>query len=357
MEAALSPAPDTVLPSRAALHARLALYPRLRFMGSKYKLAGRLAEIFDSLPPGPALDAFSGSGIVSYALKALGRSVVSNDHLVFAAALTEALVENDGIVLDTEDIEQICSDNLDGRNFIGRTFAGLYFPDEDHAFLDGAWSHIDGLLGAKRALAIGALCQAAAWKQPRGVFTITTPRYDDGRRQMRMSLQALFREAVQNFNRAVFPSAGVACRSACGEVFDVDPAGYSVVYLDPPYAPPRDDTCYIKRYHFLEGLATYWRGQEIMWETRSRKLAKRYTPFAYKRSVRGALDRLFEQFDASALVVSYGSNAALEVRELECLLRKHKQDVRRVEVPHRYAFGTHGAANRRVATEYVFVAT
>jgi DNA adenine methylase/adenine-specific DNA-methyltransferase len=49
---------------------------------------------------------------------------------------------------------------------------------------------VDELAGARRALAIGALCLAAAWKQPRGVFTVTTPRYDDGRRQLRMRLEA-----------------------------------------------------------------------------------------------------------------------------------------------------------------------
>ena len=35
-------------------------------------------------------------------------------------------------------------------------------------------------------------------------------------------------------------------------------AGADLVYLDPPYAPPRDDNDYLKRYWFLEGLATYW---------------------------------------------------------------------------------------------------
>ena len=141
----------------------------------------------------------------------------------------------------------------------------------------------------------------------------------------------------------------------CGEVFDLDPAGVAVAYLDPPYAPPRDDTCYIKRYHFLEGLATYWRGQEIMWGTRSRKLVKRHTPFASKKTVRDALDRTFEHFRDASVVVSYGSNAALGVDELESLMRRHTPAVERIEIPHTYAFGTHGAARRRAATEYVLV--
>lgn len=327
-------------------------YPRIRFMGSKYRLAPKLAELFATLPAGPAVDAFSGSGVVAYTLKSGGREVLANDHLTFTSTLAEALVANEGEQLTDGDVARICSPNRDGRDFIARTFDGLYFSREDHAFLDAAWSHVDELTGAKRALALSALCLAAAQKQPRGVFTVTTPRYDDGRRQFRMSLEELFREAVGRCNAAVIPGAA---RARCGDVFDVhEPA--AIAYLDPPYAPPRDDTCYVKRYHFLEGLATYWRGQEIMWETRTRKLVKRPTPFGSKRTAAAALDRLFDHFrDVEALVVSYGSNAALGAEELEGLLGRHRRSVERHEIAHRYAFGTHRTAERRVATEYVFV--
>jgi DNA adenine methylase/adenine-specific DNA-methyltransferase len=324
-------------------------------MGSKYRLAPRLAELFLTLPPGPAVDAFSGSGVVAYTLKATGRPVLANDHLMFAAELARATVENGSERLDAVDLERLTSDNRDGRAFVATTFEGLYFPQTDHQFLDAVWSHVDGLSASKRAIAISALCLAAAWKQPRGVFTVTTPRYDDGRRQLRMSLRQLFVEAAAAFNRAVFD--GPPSRASCGDVFAIDPEPYALAYLDPPYAPPKDDTCYIKRYHFLEGLATYWEGQEIMWETRTRKLRKRHTPFAYKRSAREALDRTFEHFRKSTIVLSYGSNAAVTVEELEAMLRRHKRFVRRVEIPHTYGFGTHVAAKRRVATEYVLVAT
>jgi adenine-specific DNA-methyltransferase len=336
------------------LEQRLSVYPRLRYMGSKHRLGARLGEVFGELPPGPAVDAFSGSGVVSYVLKAGGRSVVANDQLAFAAAVTEALVANDDERLTEDDVATICSGNQDGRDFIQSTFDGLYFPRADHAFLDAAHSQIAALPKPKRALAIGALCLAAAWKQPRGVFTITTPRYDDGRRQFRTSLEDLFTEAAQAFNEAVFAGAQ-KCESRQGDALTI--AGeYAVAYLDPPYAPPRDDADYIKRYHFLEGLATYWEGQEIMWETRTRKLAKRHTPFASKRTAKVALERLFEHFKESTLVVSYGSNAAMDVRELESMLRRHKRSVRTLEIPHRYAFGTHANATRRMSREYILIA-
>jgi DNA adenine methylase/adenine-specific DNA-methyltransferase len=332
----------------------MAGYPRLRFMGSKHRLVPRLAELFATLPPGPAVDAFSGSGVVAYTLKTAGRPVLANDQLAFAATLARATVENDGERLEADDVARLLAGNRDGRDFIATTFAGLYFPEEDHAFLDAAWSQLERLGGAKRALAVAALCLAAAWKQPRGVFTVTTPRYDDGRRQLRMSLRDLFLEAVAAFNAAVI--AGPPCRAVQGDVFAIDPEPYALAYLDPPYAPPRDDADYIKRYHFLEGLATYWRGQEIMWDTRTRKLRKLPTPFASKRSAADALDRTFDHFRRSAIVLSYGSNAALGVDALEALLRRHKRRVRRVEIPHSYGFGTHAAAHRRAVTEYVLVA-
>src|SRR3954454_443660 len=204
-------------------------YPRIRFMGSKHRLAPRLAEIFATLPDGPAVDAFSGSGVVAHTLKASGRPVLANDQLAFAATIAEAVVANDGERLSPEDANRICSGNLDGRDFIARTFDGLYFPRADHEFLDAAWSHVDRLTGAQRALALSALCLAAAWKQPRGVFTVTTPRYDDGRRQLAMSLEALFREAVGRFNQAVFLGEQ-RCESRQGDGLTIE-GEYAVAYL------------------------------------------------------------------------------------------------------------------------------
>jgi adenine-specific DNA-methyltransferase len=330
-------------------------YPRLRFMGSKYRLLPYLGEVLSQLEFDTALDAFSGSGVVSYALKRSGHPVTANDFLHFSAAVARATVENRSAMLDEADVSLVTGPPADDRDFIRRTFAGVYFPEDDHRFLDSAWSHIDLMEGHKRDVAIAGLCLAAARKQPRGVFTVTDLRYDDGRRQLRLPLRDLFREAVAEYNAVVFDS-GQTCRVMCGDVFALDPRGYDLVYLDPPYAPPRDDNCYIKRYHFLEGLSVYWRGQEIMQHTASRKLKKRFTPFSYKHTVSGALAELFDRFRDSTIVLSYGSNSVPSADEIHGLLRQVKPTVRVHEIDHRYSFGTHAAAKRRSAQEYVFVA-
>lgn len=82
-------------------------------------------------------------------------------------------------------METIAGPPADDRDFIRKTFSGVFFTHDDVAFLDAAWSHIDALRGHKRALAIAALCLAAARKQPREVFTLTgnLSRDDDGVRR------------------------------------------------------------------------------------------------------------------------------------------------------------------------------
>jgi adenine-specific DNA-methyltransferase len=341
-------------PALDGVLARAARFPRLRYMGSKYRLVPYLAGLFDELGGRTTLDAFSGSGIVAYTLKALGCSVTANDFLAFPAVIAQATVANQRSRLTAAEIERITGPPADDRDFIQRTFDGLYFTANDRAFLDSAWSHIDLMPGNTRALAISALVLAAARKQPRGVFTVTGLRYDDGRRDLRLPLREQFGEAAEAYNAVVFDN-GRPCRASCGDVFDLDPAGYDVVYLDPPYAPPRDDNCYIKRYHFLEGLAVYWRGQTILERTRTKKLAKRYTPFSYQRTVVEALRDTFKRFARSTIVLSYSSNAVPGAETIETLLQEAKGEVEVREIDHRYHFGTHSQAERRMATEYLFI--
>jgi DNA adenine methylase/adenine-specific DNA-methyltransferase len=332
---------------------RAAAFPRLRYMGSKYKLVPQLAEVFAEIGGTTALDAFSGSGVVAYMLKALGYQVTTNDFLNFPAVIAAATVVNGTERLTPDDVDLICGPPADDRDFIRSTFDGLYFDAEDREFLDSAWSHIDHLTGARRSLAISALVLSAARKQPRGVFTFTDRRYDDGRRDLRLPLREHFRERVAEYNSVVFDN-GRESQALHGEVSALD-SGYDVVYLDPPYAPPKDDNCYIKRYHFLEGLAVYWRGQQIMEATKTRKLAKKYTPFSYKRTVTQALRDTFTQFADSTIVLSYSSNAVPDAGTIEAVLREVKGSVEVRHMNHRYSFGTHAAARRREVSEYLFI--
>ncbi|SNS95239.1 DNA adenine methylase [Rhodococcoides kyotonense] len=324
-------------------------------MGSKYRLVPHLASVFGDLGGRTALDAFSGSGVVSYLLKSMDYEVTSNDFLNFPTVIATATTVNNSQRLTAGDVDRICGPAVDDRHFIQETFEGLYFNESDRRFLDSAWSHIDSMVGYKRSIAISALILSAARRQPRGVFTFTdASKYDDGRRDLTLSLQDHFREHAISYNRAVF-STGLRHQAITGDVFDL-PTGYDVVYLDPPYAPPRDDADYMKRYHFLEGLSVYWLDQVIMQNTSTKKIEKKYTPFAYKRTVVDAMRRLFEKFADSAIVLSYSSNAVPDKDTIVGLLKEVKSDVTVIPIAHTYSFGTHPTAARRGASEYLFVA-
>lgn len=324
-------------------------------MGSKYKLVPALHTVFSEIGGATALDAFSGSGVVSYLLKADGFAVTSNDFLHFPTSIARATVVNSSTVLSDERVEQICGPAADDRDFIQSKFDGLFLSAEDRRFLDSAWSHIDLLEGHERDLALSALVLSAARKQPRGVFTFTGTRYDDGRRDLHLSMAQHFRERVAEYNRTVF-SNGEHSAAITGDVAALGTTAYDLVYLDPPYAPPSDDADYIKRYHFLEGLSVYWRGQTIMEETKTKKLTKKFTPFAYKRTIEDALASTFDQFKASgSLVLSYSSNAVPSMERIVDIMRGSKRNVEVRTVSHRYSFGTHATAARTAVSEYIFI--
>src|SRR6516225_9322788 len=198
--------PLTTVPGAAGIVRRAGLFPRLRYMGSKYRLIPHLATAFTELGGVTALDAFSGSGVVSYLLKTCGYQVTANDFLAFPAIIARASVVNQDVTLSADDIATICGPPADGRDFIRRTFAGIYFTEADLCFLDSAWSHIDRMDGHKRALAISALVLSAARRQPRGVFTVTGLRYDDGHRDLRLPLRDHFAERAAEYNAMVFDS-------------------------------------------------------------------------------------------------------------------------------------------------------
>ncbi len=335
----------------------LSLFPRMRYMGSKFRLLGWIHEATASIEFDSVLDAFSGSAAVSYLFKAAGKQVTANDSLHFSHNLAQALVANGTVGLTPSEVERLRVPHRDAPTFIRDTFSGIFFTEEDLTFLDRIWSNMVAIRNpSKRAITIAAMVRACAKRQPRGVFTVAgdPQRYKDARRDLRLSLEEHFLEGVPIFNRATFDN-GKVNHALRGDVFGIDPTGFDLVYLDPPYVPRSDDNCYVKRYHFLEGLSCYWKGLEIMPESKVRKIRKPYTPFAYRKTAVDAFTRLFELFSASVLVLSYSSNGFPDLDELVRLMKRVKGRVSVLERPHRYHFGTHAAAKRNDVTEYLII--
>jgi adenine-specific DNA-methyltransferase len=326
-------------------------------MGSKRRLLPWIQQTLETLDFESALDPFAGSGCVAYLMKCMGKRVVASDFLNFSSTLATATVENSDQRLDGPTIEGLLGPAPDARDFIERTYAGIFYTREDLRFLDRVSRNIRKLDNPhQQAVAMAALFRSCLKRQPRGVFTVSGDlhNYDDGRRDLRISLEEHFIEQVAVFNGLVFDN-GHRNRARRAGIFDFKPRGIDLVYLDPPYVPRSDDNCYIKRYHFLEGLSCYWEGLDVDMSTKVRKIRKRFTPFSYRRTALEAFDRMFQQFTGSITVLSYSSNGYPDLDQLESLLKKYKRKVWVYQKPHRYHFGTHSAVNRAEVKEYLIV--
>ena len=294
---------------------------------------------------------------MAYLLKAMGKRVIASDFLNFPAVLATATIANRQHRLDGGAVKRLLAPSRNGPRFIEETFTGIFYTPEALQFLDRVSANIEKLPHPhQQAMARAALIRSCLKKQPRGVFTVSgnLSHYDDGRRDLRLSVADHFIEQVEAFNRVVFDN-GCLHRVKRADVFDLKPEGIDLVYLDPPYVPRSDDNCYMKRYHFLEGLSCYWKGVRIMAQTRVKKIAKPYTPFSYRKTALDAFDRLFRQYRDSIIVLSYSSNGYPDREELENLLRRYKVTVTAYEKPHRYHFGTHVRVERTSVHEYLIV--
>lgn len=353
--------PPPALTLHRGLPAQMQLYPRFRYMGSKFRLLDWMHEILQELPFDSALDAFSGSGAVSYLLKAMGKQVFTNDSLNFPYVLSQALVQNNATKLEKGDIAFLLSAKATSNKdkFIQDTYSGIFYESSDLIFLDNMWAGLRNLHSpTKRSLALAALLRSSIKRQPRGVFTVSGigGKYNDGRRDLRLSLKQHFVEQAAIYNDAVF-SNGLQNCSSHGSVFSYGRSPADLVYMDPPYVPRSDDNCYMKRYHFLEGLSCYWQGLEIMQTSKVKKVKKPYTPFSYRKEAIGAFDNMFRKFADSILVLSYSSNAFPSLDVLVELMKKYKHSVEVMRKPHRYHFGTHETAKRNVVEEYLIIGT
>lgn len=332
-------------------------YPRTRFMGSKQKLIEAIWEQASRFDFSTVIDLFSGSGVVGYMFKSQGKEVASNDYLFMSSTFAKAMIENNKTTLSLQEAESLMDDRGNCDGFIETTFKDLYFSDEDNHFIDVVRTNIASMVDEyKRAIAMTALIRACMKKRPRGLFTYTGDRYDDGRKDLKLSFKEQFLENVRVVNDAVFDN-GRKNRAINGDSLELK-AKADLVYIDPPYFTPGSDNEYVRRYHFVEGLARNWQGVEIQANTSTKKFKNYPTPFSTKNGAFEAFDKLFEKYKDSIMIISYSSNSIPTKEEMVSLLQKYKTNVEVIPIDYTYFFGnqTKGKESRSKVQEFLFVA-
>lgn len=332
-------------------------YPPTRFMGSKSKLLPQIWSIASQFKFDTVVDLFSGSGVVGYMFKAQGKAVVSNDYMAMSSTFSKAMIENSDVTLSIEEAKDLLVSKGESDHFVAKTFEGLYYSDEDNDLIDtlrmNIWTVKDPY---KRAIAMSALIRACTKKRPRGIFTYTGERYNDGRMDLKKSLEQQFIEAIGMVNKAVFDN-GKKCFARNSDALDLHVEQADLVYIDPPYYSPLSDNEYVRRYHFVEGLARDWKGVEIQQQTQTKKFKSYPTPFSTKKGAADAFDLLFKKFADSILIVSYSSNGLPTQDEMLALMAKYKRHVEVIPVDYKYSFGNQRDAktHRNSVQEYLFV--
>lgn len=336
---------------------QVSLYPPTRFMGSKRKLLGEIWNVASRFEFDSVVDLFSGSGIVGYMFKSHGKTVISNDYMAMSATFTKAMVENNNVTLPIAEAEKLLIKQGEVDHFVSDTFKDLYYTDEENKLIDILRANISAMDDQyKKAIAMTALIRACTKKRPRGIFTYTGHRYDDGRKDLQKTLSQQFLEAVEAVNNAVFDNHK-ANKSVNGDAMALDVEKPDLVYIDPPYYSPLSDNEYVRRYHFIEGLARDWKGVEIQEHTKTKKFKSYPTPFSTKNGAYEAFDKLFSKFSDSILIVSYSSNSLPTQEDMVALMKKYKEHVEVVPVDYKYAFGNQADAktHRNSVQEYLFV--
>ena len=336
---------------------QVSAYPSTRFMGSKSKLLPEIWSVASQFKVNTVVDLFSGSGIVGYMFKAQGKAVVSNDYMAMSAIFSKAMIENNSVTLQLEEAKELLVAHKESDHFVASTFKDLYYTNEENNLIDTLRSNIAAIKDQyKHAIAMTALIRACIKKRPRGIFTYTGQRYNDGRKDLQKSLAQQFLEAVEAINKAVFDNGHIN-RSKQGDAMDLRVEQADLVYIDPPYYSPLSDNEYVRRYHFVEGLARDWKGIEIQQHTQTKKFKSYPTPFATRKGAADAFDHLFRKFADSILIVSYSSNSLPTQDEMVAIMAKYKQHVEVIPVDYKYSFGNQSNAktHRNSVQEYLFV--
>ena len=177
---------------------QISLVPTTRYQGSKRKILPWIYDCVKACQCNTILDAFGGSGTVSYLFKCMGKKVVYNDIFTFNHIIGESIIENNSVLLNASDVEFILHHNEVCPDFISTTFKDIYFLDEENKWLDMIIHNIEDLssmysnqtLRYKKEIAYNALFQSCMIKRP----------YIEWRRTPQSSLIAVLIKIKRDFS-------------------------------------------------------------------------------------------------------------------------------------------------------------
>ncbi len=350
-------------------------FPTTRYQGSKRKILPWIYDSIKDLEFNTVLDAFGGSGMVSYLFKKMGKSVTFNDILQFNQIIGESIISNNETILTDSDIKYILNKKVKPRTFISDNFNGIYYLDEENLWIDRIIHNIENLnkkyigdeLKYKKAIAYNALFQSCLTKRPYNLFhrknlemrTRDVKRNFGNKTTWETPFQIHFEKFISEINRSICNSE-IPCYSINKDVFVIDDVNYDLVYIDSPYIKKNDgrneSSDYLKCYHFLEGITKYDEWESLIDNsTINKQIKKNIMPnyFTPKEAMK-TFERLIEKFQNSIIVISYKYGGSPSIEELTEMLGRYKQEVRIYDKHYKYALNKQNG-NAVLNREYILI--
>lgn len=111
--------------------------PTTRYQGSKRSILPWFYKNFKKYDFETVLDGFGGTGSVSYLFKLMGKKITFNDILTSNYLTGVALIENQLVKLEKEDVDFILHKNgFNYPDFIENNFKGIYYLTKENRWLD-----------------------------------------------------------------------------------------------------------------------------------------------------------------------------------------------------------------------------
>ena len=319
------------------------------------------------------LDGFSGTGIMSAMLSAIGMETYSCDPLQTAYCMSVTLAQNDGDILSGDDLDGLCShrtvdgivydgsDVIDGMWSLAESFRGCLTRNEC-AWLTMANHKLSTLSPHKQMIgqcAIRAICCLQPYGTPHGSETFRhrikqKDKYGDDclghymNSSYEIEVGVWFRKYCEKFSEAVRQMSAVRESSATCYRADVIAAieewdwlsDVEMAYFDPPYG--RRQRGYATDYGLSEALL----GGEAL-------------PFSDFDTVDGHERNFHRLLDASSgmdkIVFSYDDKSWKTIPEIVGEVERHGRRVRIESLPHVHGKRPNARCQKRVE-EHLIIA-
>lgn len=327
-------------------------FPTSNYIGNKDKIAHWICEQIPN-DVNTVFDAFSGGASVSYAAKAMGFNVFSNDIMLINYNISKALIENNTEILTKEDLDIIFS-GLPKKGFMYENYANRFYFPEECAELDLYTENIKKLSSDyKKALAYTILRRAMIRKMPYSRFTIPWNKivqlrdeeysykmYKRRRAYHNQSFKYHFEKELNKYNSSIFNTSKV-CKAYRGDIFEaIDKIDADLIYLDPPYIGTMNN--YFGFYGIMDEMIE------------GKKLEPFKNNFIDKKTAIDLFDNLFSKLGKYKYwLLSYNNSSYPSKEQLLDLLSKYSNNIKVLE--HEHVYKTTGKINKKNNIEYLFV--